>query len=62
MPKNIQSNAVSTEFDADKTRALRQFMEKKGLKIEPELTDFLQKLYEKYVPAQVREFIEIAAD
>ena len=33
-------------------------MEKKEVTVEEELTDALVKLYEKYVPSQVREYID----
>jgi len=33
-------------------------MEKKEVDLEDELVDQLQKLYEKYVPANVREYID----
>ena len=37
-------------------------MEKKELSIEKELADALQKLYEKHVPAAVRDYIDETAD
>ena len=45
-------------FDEQKRAALAQFLSKKGLNLEDEAAAFLQKLYEKTVPAQVREFID----
>ena len=37
-------------------------MKKKELFIEQELADALQKLYEKHVPATVRDYIDETAD
>ena len=49
---------IKAEFDEQKRAALEQFLTKKGAALESEVAAFLQKLYEKTVPAQVREFIE----
>lgn len=49
---------ITVEFDADKYKALQKFAGKKDLDIEKELTDTLDKFYQKIVPAPVREFIE----
>lgn len=45
-------------FDSEKLGALKQYMSKKEVSIETELDDVMQKLYEKHVPAPVREYIE----
>ena len=49
---------ITIEFDAEKYKALQKFTEKKQLNIESELQASLEKLYQKNVPAVVREFIE----
>lgn len=49
-------------FPTEKLDALRFFMEKKELTIERELKDFLDKTYEKVVPAHVREYVESRID
>ena len=49
---------VSVSFDEEKLTALKRYMAKKELEPEAELADALQKLYEKYVPAPVREYID----
>ena len=49
-------------FDAEKLSAIKQYMSKKEADLNAELDDFMQKLYEKYVPAPVREYIELRAD
>ena len=49
---------IKVPFDEQKRVALAQFLTKKGLNLEDELAAHLQKLYEKAVPAQVREFLE----
>ena len=45
-------------FPTEKLDALRFFIEKKDLSVEQELKDYLDKTYEKFVPPQVREYVE----
>jgi hypothetical protein len=54
----MKTIALKLTFDEQKRAALAQFLTKKGLTLEDETAVFLQKLYERTVPAQVREFIE----
>ncbi len=42
----------------EKLSALRRYMAKKDLTLEAELDDAVDKLYEKYVPGPVREYID----
>ena len=54
----MSKSTVQLAFDAEKLGAIRQYMSKKDADLNAELDDFMQKLYEKYVPAAVREYIE----
>ncbi|WP_041272685.1 DUF6103 family protein [Desulfitobacterium hafniense] len=45
-------------FPTEKLNALRFFMEKKQQTPEQDLQEYLDKAYEKMVPAQVREYVE----
>jgi hypothetical protein len=45
-------------FPTDKLEALRFFISKKELTVEQELRDYLDKTYERVVPANVREYVE----
>ena len=54
----MKKDAVTIQMDAEKLRAVKRYMEKKDADLEQELGDALQKLYEKYVPAAVREYID----
>lgn len=45
-------------FPTEKLDALRFFMSKKEMTVERELTDTLDKTYEKVVPAHVREYVD----
>ena len=49
-------------MDAEKLRATKKYIEKKELSIEQELADAHKKLYEKHVPATVRDYIYETAD
>ena len=54
----MKKTSISIDMEAEKLRALRFYTEKKETTLETELEDFLAKLYEKYVTAQTREYIE----
>ena len=49
---------ISVSFDDEKLRALNKYLKKKELTAEAELTAALLHLYEKHVPAAVREYID----
>lgn len=54
----MKKDTVTIQMDTEKLRAVKRYMEKKDADLEQELCDSLQKLYEKYVPAAVREYID----
>ena len=47
---------ISVSFDDEKLRALNKYLKKKELTAEDELAAALLHLYEKHVPAAVREY------
>ena len=49
---------VSVQVDAEKLRAIQFYTGRKDSSLEAELEDCVTKVYEKYVPAQTREYIE----
>lgn len=49
-------------MESQKLSATKRYMEKKDVSIEKELGEALQKLYEKHVPAAVREYIDETTD
>ncbi len=49
---------ISIQVDAEKLRAIQFYVGKKDSTLESELEDCITKTYEKYVPAQTREYIE----
>lgn len=52
---------VSVQVDAEKLRAIQFYAGRKDSSMEAELEDCVNKIYEKYVPAQTREYIESIA-
>ena len=58
----MKQEIISISMDAAKLRATKKYLEKKELSIEKELADALQKLYEKHVPATVRDYIDETVD
>jgi hypothetical protein len=54
----MKKDVVRISVDAEKLRAVKRYMEKKEVDLEAELADQLQKLYEKHVPINVREYID----
>ena len=55
----MKNTAVTIGYDEEKLTATRIYMEQKELSVEQELTKAMEGLYGKYVPANVREFLEL---
>ena len=56
----MKQDTVTVSFDAAKLKAIKLYMNRKGVALEAELAEQLKKLYERYVPVNVREYIEEA--
>lgn len=52
---------VSVQVEAEKLRAIQFYVGRKNSTMEAELEDCVNRIYEKYVPAQTREYIESIA-
>ena len=57
----MKKTTISVAFDEEKLSAAKLYMEQKGLSFETEMERAADALYGKYVPANVREFIEMSA-
>lgn len=57
----MKKERISIQMESEKLKATKRYMEKKDASLELELADALVKLYEKYVPVPVREYIDEAA-
>lgn len=53
--------SVAVSIEAEKLTALEMYLGQKNLKLPEELEKFTEQLYQKYVPSNVREFIELTA-
>lgn len=53
----MKNSTVSVSFEDEKLAAIRRYMQKKNADLEDELSAQLEKLYQKYVPATVQEYI-----
>lgn len=54
----MKKDTISVSLEAEKLRAIKKYMEKKEIDVQDELAEQLQKLYEKHVPVNVREYID----
>ena len=57
----MKKTVVHVPFDEGKLSAARLYMAQKELSFEEEMEKAAEALYGKYVPAGVREFIEMSA-
>ena len=58
----MKNTIVTVSFDPEKLDALRLYLSRKGADLESELDDFLEKCYQKTVPAGIRDFISAKQD
>ena len=52
---------ISIQIDMEKYSALKMYVGQKNTTIESELEKFTEQLYQKYVPQNVRDFIDMKA-
>ena len=57
----MRQASVTVSFEQERPKALRFYASKRGAGLEAELAAYLEKLYERYVPPQAREYIELLA-
>ena len=57
----MKKATISIQLEQEKLRAIQFYAGKKESTLESELEEFTEKLYEKYVPTQTREYIESLA-
>jgi hypothetical protein len=53
----MKNTTVTVSFNPEKLDALRLYLSRKGADLESELDDFLERSYQKIVPAGIRDFI-----
>ena len=55
----MKKTSVSILYDDEKLNAIRLYMSQRDLDFKEELEKLVDSLYAKYVPANVREFIDM---
>lgn len=58
----MKQAVVTIKYEEEKLNAIKQYMGKKDADFESEMTEVLGKMYEKYVPQVVREYIDSRGD
>ena len=58
----MKKTIVNVSFEDQKLFAAKLYMEQKRLSFEDEMSKAADALYGKYVPANVREFLEMSAE
>ena len=54
----MKKTNLTISFETEKLDALNFYISKKDIELQGELADTLQKLYEKTVPKETREYLE----
>lgn len=55
----MKKTTITVTFDEEKLSALKMYLEQKNQTVEAELENSLSALYNKTVPAGVREFLDL---
>jgi len=55
----MKKTTVQFSFDDEKLQAISLYMKQKEADLDGEMDDFLEKIYKQYVPANVRQFIDL---
>lgn len=55
---DMKNTTLTMSFNTERLDALTYHMGKKEADLQEELKDYLQKLYEKYVPQATREYLD----
>ena len=57
----MKKASINIFYDDEKLSAVRMYMKQKDLDIKSELEKTIDSMYTKYVPSNVREFIDMKA-
>ena len=55
----MKKENISIAYDSEKLSAVKLYMEQRDTNVKSELEKALDALYTKYVPANVREFLDL---
>ena len=53
----MKNTTINISFDPEKLDALRLYLSQKGADLESEVDDFLEKLYQKTIPAAIKDYL-----
>jgi hypothetical protein len=51
--------SVTIQYNEEKLNALRLFLSQKNLDLDNELSGFIEKLFSRHVPQNVRDYLEL---
>lgn len=55
----LKKVTVTFQYDEEKYKAVKMYLEKKGKSLDDEITGFIDTLFTKHIPATVREYFEM---
>ena len=55
----MKKTTVQFSFDDEKLQAINLYMKQKDADLDGEMDEFLERIYKAYVPANVRQFIDL---
>ena len=58
----MKKSSIILGYDEERLSAARLYLKRRGLTLEEKMAAHLDRLYEKYVPQAVREYIESRGD
>lgn len=50
---------VTVQYDEEKYKAVKMYLEKKGKNLDDEIASFIDTLFTKHIPATVREYFDM---
>ena len=55
----MKQKTIQVSFDDERLDAVRMFLEQRGIRIEDEMCNYIEVLYNKYVTQGVRDYIDM---
>ena len=53
---------VTVQYDEEKYKAVKMYLERKGKSLDNEIANFIDSLFTKHIPATVREYFDMKND
>lgn len=58
----MKNSSITITYDSEKLTAIKKYMAMRQLDFENEIEKSVDAMYKKYIPANVREYIEMRLD